>query len=116
MTPALLQRMSIRPKDGDGLLGGTAAVLGGTHIAFFEESPAGALGDGADRGLAFFADRYRESSTAAPISERRSAMPRPMPEPAPVTMATLPSSESRRVAVSEIVVMFVLVVEGSMMP
>src|ERR1700757_3228129 len=39
---------------------------------------------------------------AAPNSARRNAIPRPMPEAAPVTMATLPSSDRRCFAVSEI--------------
>src|SRR5437868_490218 len=39
---------------------------------------------------------------AAPNSARRNAIPCPMPEAAPVTMATLPSSERRCFAVSEI--------------
>ena len=60
----------------DGAFGGAAAVLGGTHIAFFEESPSGALGDGADRGLAFFNIDIENNNGGAHLGEaERNAAP-----------------------------------------
>src|SRR5512141_81579 len=89
-TPALLNATSSRPQRST-----VPSVYALTAAASETSAPTANAASPSSRATASTASRLMSTQvTRAPSSANRMALARPMPEPAPVTMVTLPASRS----------------------